>query len=96
MLLTQARRRRISHHCHSTIYGQLQRGWRLSLHKGQWVQVALERFQLKVREKFFFSCENNQSQEQPPQRHGKVPIIGGFQDVIVSLVAQIGCLKLQT
>lgn len=47
-LLTQTRRR-IWLYCLSGTYRQLQRGWRLSLHKGQWVQVALGEYQSQVR-----------------------------------------------
>jgi len=75
------------HHNIAVLKVWLQGGRWLSLHKephgedkGQWVRVVPEvSFQHK---KEFCCSDNNRSLEQPPQRHGRVPIAGGFQDAI--------------
>lgn len=78
------RRLRGGPHHSIPIVKQLQRGWRLSLHKertrGNRCKWYRERFHLDRRD-FFFS-ENNQSLKQPPQGCGKVSITRGFQDVV--------------
>lgn len=68
------------------VKGQLQRQ-RLSLHKDppgenkrQQVQVALGQISSQHKKRIFYG-ESNQPLEQPPQRHGRVPMAGGFQDM---------------
>lgn len=41
--------------------------------------------------KDFFPRENNQSLEQPLQGCGRVPITGGFQDVVGQVPSSLGC-----
>lgn len=65
------------HHSLPVLREQVQRGWKHSFlnksHKdmGQWVKVAPG--------DFFFPSKKNQSEEEPPWRHRRVPFIGVFQ-----------------
>lgn len=68
-----------------SIKGQLERGQGLSLHKTYMEKTRGDGApgELSSQYKtFFFFCKNNHSLEQPPLAHGRVPITGGFQDVI--------------
>jgi len=75
-------------HCNIPVLkGQLQTGWKLSLHKGphgedkrQWVKVVLGEVSSQYKKEIIFS-KNNHSSEQTPQGHCGVPITGGFQYV---------------
>lgn len=67
------------------ILEQLQRGWRLTLHKepygedkNQWVQVARGQVLSRYKKYFFKLTVINQLWEEPPQGCGRIPVTGGL------------------